>query len=208
MVPMRQVTRWWWVRHAPVRDQPHIYGTRDVAADVSDRDSFARLAQLLPRDAVWVCSHLTRTQQTVAALAETGHPVSEPLIEPGLGEQNFGEWQGLTWDEIGTRGGAAPGHKFWVAPAGHRPPGGETFLEVIERVAAVIARLTASHGGRDIVAVAHGGSIRAALAHALGIDPEVALGFAADNLAATRIDHVSGPGLGGEWRVAFVNMRA
>ena len=72
---------------------------------------------------------------------------------------------------------------------------------------AVIARLTEAHAGRDIVAVAHGGSIRAALALALDLDPDLALGFATENLSTTRIDHVDGPGLGGTWRVGFVNAR-
>ena len=208
-VTEHRITRWWWIRHAPVTENHgRVYGSSDPAADVSDRAGFEMLASQLPPDAVWVRSHLKRTHQTIEALAETGVRVSDPvLVEPHLGEQNFGAWQGLTWEEVAARQDGVPSHKFWLAPAAHRPPDGESFHEVTERVHAVIARLTEAHAGRDIVAVAHGGSIRAALALALDLDPDLALGFATENLSTTRIDHVDGPGLGGAWRVGFVNAR-
>ena len=46
----------------------------------------------------------------------------------------------------------------------------------------------------------------AALVHALGMDPNRALGISTDNLAVTRMDHLSGPGQGGDWRVVFTNL--
>ena len=70
-----------------------------------------------------------------------------------------------------------------------------------------LLRLTLAHAGNDIVVVAHGGSIRAALAAALDIEPERALGFSIDNLSVTRLDHIEGQSFGAAWRVAFVNRR-
>ena len=90
-----------------------------------------------------------------------------------------------------------------------RPPDGESFLDVMARVGPAVARLTAAHRGRDIVAIAHGGSIRAALAIALGIEPERVMSFAIDNCSLTRLDHISDGGdAAGErtcWRVVAVN---
>ena len=43
--------------------------------------------------------------------------------------------------------------------------------------------------GRTIVAVAHGGTIKAALALALQLETEAALAFAIDNCSITRLDH-------------------
>ena len=77
---------------------------------------------------------------------------------------------------------------------------------MVERVTAAVTRRTAQHAGQDIVAVAHGGSIRAALALALGLDAERALAFSIDNLSITCIDHVDGPASGEAWRVAAVNL--
>ena len=65
--------------------------------------------------------------------------------------------------------------------------------------------LVAEHAGRDIIAVAHGGTIRAALALALDLAPEAALAFTIENCSVTRIDHIDGPGMGHGWRVVTVN---
>ena len=203
------VTRWWWVRHAPVTDhRGRLYGRTNVPADTSERARFDALAQALPAGAVWLTSDLLRTHQTADAIADAGHPVPQRDIEPDLDEQDFGAWHGLTWNEVASERGHGLAHKYWVAPAHITPPEGESFVDVIERVAAAVGRRTARHAGTDIVAVAHGGSIRAALALALGLDPERALAFSIDNLSITRIDHVDGPARGGAWRVVAVNLPA
>ncbi len=209
-----QVTSWWWIRHAPVRvNEGRLYGASDLPCDTSDRPVFQRLAALMPADALWLTSHLMRTSQTAAAIAAemAPRPAGEPLVEPRIAEQCFGDWQGQPYAELDRlRDGAW--HRFWLAPARHRPPGGESFVEVTERVSAAVSEITASHAGRDIVAVAHGGTIRAALGQALGLEPERALSFVIDNCALTRIDHIDGgPGShepqGREsWRVSLVNL--
>jgi alpha-ribazole phosphatase len=197
-------TCWWWVRHAPVVGHGGaIYGNTEVACDTSDGESFRALARRLPAGALWVTSHLGRARETAAAIAAARNDATiEPLVERDLGEQDFGDWHGRTHAELADDGVY---HKFWTAPAHHAPPGGESFASVIARVAAAIERITRAHAGRDIVAVAHGGSIRAALALALSLDAEAALAFRIENLSLTRIEHVAGPGPGGDWRVAQVN---
>ena len=202
------VTRWWWIRHAPVTDHGgRLYGRTNVPANTSERARFEALASALPNDAVWLTSALLRTHQTADAIAEAGHAVPQRGIEPDLDEQSFGTWQGLTWDEVAARRGGLS-HKYWVAPAHVAPPEGESFVQVMGRVAAAVTRRTTQHAGKDIVAVAHGGSIRAALALALALDPERSLAFSIDNLSITRIDHVDSPAAGGAWRVAAVNLSA
>ena len=208
MTPRTVVTRWWWVRHAPVTQHGgRLYGRTDVPADTGESARFAALDRALPEGAVWITSALLRTHQTADAIAAAGHAVPARAVEPDLDEQDFGAWQGLTWDEVASERGG-PAHKYWVAPAHVTPPEGESFATVMERVAAAVDRRTARHAGADIVAVAHGGSIRAALALALGLEPERALAFSIDNLSITRIDHVDGPARGGAWRVVAVNLPA
>ena len=200
-------TRWWWVRHAPaIRRGGAIYGASEVPCDTSDAPSFGGLAARLPEGALWVTSHLGRAKETAAAIFAGGAPAATPLIEEALGEQDFGDWQGRTHDEL-ARENTPAYHKFWLAPARHAPHGGESFTDVIVRVGAVIERLTGAHGGRDIIAVAHGGTIRAALAVAFGVEanPDASLNFSVDNLSITRIDHIPGPGAGGNWKIVSVN---
>jgi broad specificity phosphatase PhoE len=208
---MSQITtRLWWVRHAPVAHGGRIYGQTDLSCDCSETALFTGLAEQLPRGAVWVTSNLCRTHQTAAAIIRAGLPGPqsipgpEAIVMKDLAEQNFGEWQGLTFGELDqSRGGEF--HRFWHTPAHVAAPGGESFVDVIDRVSGAIHRLTETHPGRDIIAVAHGGTIRAALALALGLDPEASLAFTIENCSITRIDRVDGPGMGHGWRVVTVN---
>lgn len=184
-------TRWWWIRHAPVTEHKgRIYGDLDLNCDCSDRAAFQALARVLPKEAVWVTTPLKRTRQTAEALhAETtGLSVLAEEVVAALQEQSFGAWQGLTHQELGERRGE-DWHRFWLAPAAEAPPGGESFAALTLRVRAAIDSLNAAHAGRDIVAVTHGGTIRAAIAHALDLPPERALGLAVGNLSLTRLDH-------------------
>jgi len=206
-----QITRWWWVRHAPVTvNRGCCYGQTDFPCDVADTASFDGLAKRLPKAAIWVASPLKRTHMTAAALVTAGlngpTPIPGPdiAIEPDLIEQHFGEWQGVRYDELAARRGDA-WHRFWLAPAHETPPGGESFVALMSRVHGAIARLNRRFAGRDILAVTHGGTIRAALALALDLPPETALAFTIDNLSLTRIDHIPGPGVGNNWRVGSVN---
>jgi len=206
-------TRFWWVRHAPVAHEGRVYGQKDMSCDCSDRAVFAGLARQLPREAVWVTSNLRRTHETAAAIVRAGLPGPEPIPGPDatalsdLREQSFGEWQGLTYEELReSRGGAF--HRFWHSPAHERAPGGESFVEVMERVGRTVHQLAAKHDGQDVIAVAHGGTIRAALGLALGLDPEACLAFSIENCSITRIDRIDGPGMGHGWRVVTVNRPA
>jgi broad specificity phosphatase PhoE len=201
------VTRWWLVRHAPVIGAAgRIYGQDDLDCDCSDQALFAEVAQQLPQDPVWLVTPLRRTQATAAALRTAGSRTGDgtPEIEPDLLEQHFGAWQGLTYAELEARRDGAY-HRFWHAPADHAPPEGESFRDVITRVERAITSRTDRHGGRDIVAVTHGGAIRAALAVVLGLEPERALGFSIDTCSITRFDHIQGAGEGTAWRILAVN---
>jgi alpha-ribazole phosphatase len=206
------VTRWWWIRHAPATGHGgRIYGQEDYPADLSDTAAFSALAALLPPAPVWVTSHLQRTRDTAAAILAAGACATAPacLIEPDIAEQHVGGWHGLTYEELDTiRGVEHDAFTLW--PASDRPPEGESFLDVITRVGRVVTRLTAAYRGRDIIAVGHGGSIRAALAIALGAEPARVMSFAIDNCSLTRLDHIHDGGASDReqhcWRIVAVNL--
>jgi alpha-ribazole phosphatase len=206
---MTDPTRWWWVRHAPIIGAPgRIYGQTDAGCDTGDRQSFGALATLLPVDAVWVISSLRRTRETAEAIATAGMAVPEPLVEPDFAEQNFGRWQGLKWEEMEAAEPAVY-DAFWRDPTRNAPPEGESYVAQIARTRAAIERLTAEHPGRNVVSVSHGGTIRAAVAVALGLTPEATMAVVVDNLSVTRINYVEDGLLrarAGVWQVQGVNM--
>lgn len=200
-----QVTRWWWVRHAPVTvNQGRVYGADDLDCDTDDADAFRGLAAILPADAVLITSNLKRTSQTAQAIRAAGLDMPDPIVEPDFREQSFGEWQGLPFEEfLAMR--AANRHAHWLAAAQERAPGGESFEDLRARVTRGIEQHGAEHAGRDIVAVAHGGVIKAAIGHALGCDSETALVFGVANCSVTVLEYVELDGGGAIWRVAQIN---
>ena len=206
-------TRWWWVRHAPVPDGGRIYGQRDLAADCSELPVFIGLAAALPQDAVWTTSTLLRTIQTADAIISASggrHQPKSIVRNAGLVEQHLGDWQGLDRQAFHReRGNDAA--SFWFSAASERAPNGESFVDLMARVTAAIEGITRANAGRDIIAVTHGGTIRAALGLALGLPPDAVHAFTIDNCALTRIDHVhrTAPAARAvaKWRVQGVNQR-
>ncbi|MCZ4280961.1 histidine phosphatase family protein [Kiloniella laminariae] len=184
-------TRWWWIRHAPVTENNGtIYGDADLNCDCSNLEAFTALAHRLPEQAIWVTTPLLRTRQTAEALFKQKAFLPEPSYYEvrEFQEQSFGEWQGMTHKELGEKRNKA-WHRFWLAPASEAPPGGESFLDLLLRTDKAIDRLNHDHQGQDIVVIAHGGTIRAAVAKALDLSPEKALGLAIDNLSLTQLDY-------------------
>ena len=182
-------TRLWLIRHAPVSGPPGMLHDLEAPADICDIAALSRLRAQLPADRSAITSSARRAQETARALG------LEPRVEPAFNEQDFGEWTGRTHDELRRALGAAY-DDFWHAPASNRPPGGETFVEQIARVRGAIDALPAG----DVIVVAHGGTIRAALAIALDIAAEAALAFVIDPWLLTRLDR-----LDGGWRIVAVN---
>src|SRR5258708_33148669 len=198
------VARWGWVVHAPVANpEARCYGQSDKDCDVSNQDLFRHQAKLLPKGAVWYASNLLRARKTAETLASHGAEMDQLRIDTNLAEQHFGEWQGRTYVEIAEK--YANNHLFWLGPPEYRPPGGESFVDLRDRAVRSIDRPTEQHRGRDIVATAHGGTIRAALAHAFDLHPEAAVRFEIDNVSITLIEHFEQADPAHAWRVAFVN---
>jgi len=181
----------WLIRHAPVDGPRGVIHGPDAPADLSDVGAFAALKARLPAQARAFCSPARRTRETALSLG------LDPIDEPAFREQDFGAWTGRRHNDLTVELGAAY-QAFWKSPAGNRPPGGESFVDQIDRAKAGLARLPAG----DAVLVVHSGTIRAVLAIALELAPDSALRFVIDPLSLTRIDR-----LDGGWRVVAVNMR-
>lgn len=198
-------TRFWMIRHAIVEENARtvIYGTMDVElcphSLEAQRPMYAALARRLPRPAVWLASPLVRTRRTAAAIFAAGYPEQRLTIEPGLIELAFGDWQGLKHAALPPRL-TRPAHAFWPLGGEERPPGGESMADGIARLGAVMERLAEVHAGSDVIAVSHGGAIRAAVAHALRIGADNALHLSIENISLTRLDRTPRG-----WRVACVN---
>ena len=202
---MEHKTGFWLIRHAVVEENARaiLYGTLDVelcpTSLAEQAPMYRALARRLPRPALWKITPLSRTRRTAEAIFAAGYPQTDLVVEPDLVEQSLGEWQGLVHAELPARL-TLPQHAFWPLAGQERPPGGESMADVIIRAGAVLERLAGEHAGEEVVAVSHGGTVRAAVAHALGIGPDSALHLAIQNLSLTHLERHAE-----SWRVVCVN---
>ncbi|MFL5255388.1 MAG: histidine phosphatase family protein [Rhodopila sp.] len=198
-------TGFWLIRHALVAENARavLYGVMDVSLCeptlLEQASMYRSLAARLPRPAAWLVTPLSRTQRTAETLFAHGYPRAELTVEPGLTEQSLGEWQGLPHAELPARL-TLPKHAFWPLGGHEKPPGGESMADVISRVGTTMERLAETYAGREAVIVSHGGAIRGAIAHALGIGPDNALHLSIQNLSLTRLEKTPDG-----WRVQCVN---
>lgn len=175
------------IRHAPILHDaatgPVLCGRTDRPADLSDRAGLARLAQALPAVPA-LCSPALRVRQTAAALGLT------PRSDAALWEQDFGAWDGLSPAEVPDLGRLSAADL-----AAHRPPGGESFVDLCARVWPALGAIEGDH-----VIVAHAGVIRAALAMALGT-VSAGLAFRIDAPSLTQVQRA-----GDVWAICRVNI--
>ncbi len=202
------VTRFWLIRHALVEEtaRQRLYGSTDVPLCqetlVSQEPMYRALASRLPRDAAWVVTPLSRTRITAEHIQKAGYPATGWTVEPDLIEQSMGDYHGLEHHRLPERLSLAP-HPFWPMASAEVPPQGESMDQVLARVGAALERLADEHDGRDIVVVSHGGAIRAACAHALGVEAVTSLHLSVQNLSLTILERHPAA-----WRIVTVNTLA
>lgn len=178
------------IRHAPALTEGRMAGRRDVAADCGDLATIAALRDRLGVVDHHIISPALRCQQTARALWPD---TALPQQDARLWEQDFGAWEGMAFVDLPDLGAMS-----LPALAAHRPPQGESFLDLYQRVEPAIAALTQSAG--RVAVVAHAGVIRAALGLALGA-AERGLAFRIDPLSLTHLTRLPG----GTWSIARVN---
>lgn len=123
----------------------------------------ARLAGEAYGIQVIVSSPLKRARATAEIVAaRTG---LEVVVEEGLRETDFGDWEGHTFTEIQRRW---PDElAAWLADPSAAPPGGESFGKAARRVQATGDLLIERYEGKTILAVSHVTPIKMLLRFAL-----------------------------------------
>lgn len=161
------------IRHgATAYSQERRYaGSTDVPLSPQGRQQCAALAQALGTRhvAAVYASPLARARESAAPIAAAQG--LEVTIESDFREMCFGDWEGLTRDEVERR--FADDYKIWrTEPERFARPGGETLSEVAERVMRGIGELRATHLGETVVLVSHAVVTRLIVLAALGLGPE------------------------------------
>jgi len=162
-MPWMEATRIIAVRHGETawNVDARIQGQTDIALNETGLWQARRVGEALSGEPITVVysSDLERAQATARCIAE---PAGVPLVpHRGLRERSFGMFEGRTFEEI---------HRDWPdqaqnwrqrIPEWQPPEGGESLLELRERVRRTVEELAARHPGEQIVLVAHGGVLDA-----------------------------------------------
>ena len=157
-----------------VRHGEHVWRGRGILAGRSagvgltaaGRAQIAAVGECLAGEeiAALYASPLQRTRESADILAaRLALPVQ---CRDDLIELDFGEWTGLTFDEVRRDG-------RWEAWRTYRSlaavPGGESMRQAQQRTVDALAELHRTHQRGTVVVVSHGDVIRAALLFALGM---------------------------------------
>jgi len=143
------------VRHGETdwNAQRRIQGTTDIPLNQMGRAQAATTAELLARrewDAVFA-SPLSRAYDTASIIADRLSLAAPERID-ALVERNYGDAEGLNWEQIEAR-----------YPGDTVVPGRETHAQVADRVIPALIELAREHPAQSLIVVSHGGVIRSVL---------------------------------------------
>ncbi len=196
---MAGVHRWFLVRHGETewnrvgRAQGHADPPLNRRGRSQARKAAERLAGT-SFQAVYV-SDLQRALDTAKPIIGAGQ--DDRLVAlPGLREKDFGEWEGLTHQEVQSGYPLLYERMFEEGP-GFAPPGGESDESFFRRISAIVEGIGNSRSNTDgnLLLVAHGGTLRAVIVELLGLPTESMWRFRLSN-AGLSIVTVFGDGSG------------
>ena len=152
--------------HILVEGPKRYIGQSEHPLSPRGREQVRELAQgfaAIPLAAV-ASSDAGRCLQTAQAIAQPKG--LEVEMWPEFRELDLGGWEGLSFAEVRARF-PEEFERRGQDPAGFRPPGGESFGDLLNRAAPAFERLLAASAG-DLALVSHAGVIRVLLSHLSG----------------------------------------
>ncbi|MBI5419725.1 MAG: histidine phosphatase family protein [Deltaproteobacteria bacterium] len=183
------------LRHAETAAQHAgcLIGSADLPLAPEGRRKASLLAPRIAgeRPARLYCSPLRRARETAEALGEALGMT--PEIDPELREIDFGRWEGMTFDSVRESDPEAVDRWARFEP-GFTFPGGESIGDFLARVRRAAERM-AGCGAAAVLAVTHGGVIRATICHFLGLPPRNYVLFDVKPASLTRLEIHDGKGV-------------
>jgi probable phosphoglycerate mutase len=163
-----------------------IQGHLDIPLNDTGHQQARRMARALadePITAVYA-SDLARAQETAGHLARVLSLDVTP--ETGLRERGFGDFEGKTFAEIET---VLPEQamRWRKRDPDFAPSGGESLLQLRERVVGTVEKLAARHPGELIAMVGHGGVMDVLYRAATRLDIQAPRTWALGNTAINRL---------------------
>ena len=131
-----------------------------------------------------VTSPYARCQSFAEQLAKTSD--SQLTIENNLRELDFGDWSGLSNEQV-WQASQTQLELLWTNPLAFTAPGGESMIDFVERVKQSWQRLVEDNKGENILLIAHAGVIRVILSQLLDIPYQKTLAMQVDYAQRSRV---------------------
>jgi broad specificity phosphatase PhoE len=176
------------IRHGATDMAGRFSGHSNPPLNRTGRIQIERAASMLPvAPTVIYSSDLLRARQSAAILS--AHFAIPVQVRPGLREIGFGQWEGLSWQEIEQR--FHPESQAWIEhfPAGVIPSG-ESYSAFLDRVRHEMAFLSAQAESQALIVVTHGGVMRTALHEVYGISADRAHQLSAEYAATVDLSQL------------------
>ncbi|MSQ12042.1 MAG: histidine phosphatase family protein [Dehalococcoidia bacterium] len=188
------MARWLLVRHGETdwNRNERAQGHTDVPLNEVGRQQTIALAKVLTevRLDLAVSSDLSRATETAHLLV--GHRSLKAVATAELREFSYGKWEGLTLAEAEKADPALYARLLRQDPS-FVAPGGESAADVGARVRRFVERTRSQHQDRNLLVVAHGGSLRMLLVTLLGLPLESSPRFILDPASLSVVEvHTSG----------------
>jgi alpha-ribazole phosphatase len=142
------------------------YGKLDVSLSARGSEQARRAALWLARWPLAAVYTSPRRRAKESAEVIAAMHALDVRVEEGFCEIDFGEFEGLAYDEVAAR--YPQEYQAWMErPTEVTFPGGESFATMRERVERTAAQVRRAHSGESVALVTHGGVARIILAGAL-----------------------------------------
>jgi len=172
--PLEAITTIYLIRHGHTRATELGLLYSDAAIEITEKGSIQAeaaakyVANAKAKPEILLCGKAARVIQSCRPLEALTELKAQKL--DGFEEWQVGEWEGKTYLEI-KKNNPEQYHQWCADPVQNAPPGGESIVQLSQRIATSINKLTASQefNGKKIAMVTHSGIIRSILVHALGM---------------------------------------
>jgi broad specificity phosphatase PhoE len=185
-------TRLFLLRHAEVEDRYHrVFGGR-IDMELSPRGheqalALARYLRPITFDAIYA-SPMKRAQQTLAPILQDR--AQQPVMIDGLREAHFGDWTGMTWQEVHDKYQVSAFHWLDMMEQA-KIPNGECCQTFRARVEPCLREIMEANSGKTVAIMCHGGVVRMLLSVLIGIPMPTLARVNIEYASLTEVHHSS-----------------
>ncbi len=133
----------------------------------------------------------SQEKRAIRSAQIVSNKLNVPFVKvSGLEERNWGDYAGLSFQEIKTKAGMD--NMNLDERYNFIPPNGESWKETETRLLKSLNKLISENEGKTIVLITHGGSIRILIPHLLGVGREESFKYDPDNASISIFDYING----------------